>query len=335
MKRRHFLVLAGAASVAVGTSRRSVAQSAPAMKRLGVLISFAKDDPDLVPLLSAIQEGLANEGWVDGKTVRIDYQFGADIAERAEPAAQLLISLRPDAILNYATPGALALAKFTKSIPIVFTGVSDPVGRGLIDSVARPSGNITGFSLLEPSLGGKYFDLLRELAPETRTAAIMFGPQTAGPAAVDIQVPAFLEAAARAGVVGRPLRVEPNEAAIAAAIAPLAAQAGCGLVVTNTPNLVTIRKLLIAAVNGTRIPTVYYATIYAADGGLLSYYPDSAELARGAATYVGKVLHGVQIAELPVQAPTRFQLVVNLKTARAQGIFVPTGILARADQVIE
>jgi putative ABC transport system substrate-binding protein len=312
------------------------------VRRIGVLNGQEENDPAAKLELSAFTRALAELGWTDGRNVRMDVRWaGADI-NRTRELAQELVGLQPDIILTNSTPTTAALARETRAIPIVFASVLDPVASGLVAALDRPSGNVTGFASYEATLGGKWLELLSEIAPGLKRAAIMFNPDTAPGS---FFVPAF-EAAARS------LKVEPiishvhSDAEIETAIIALGREPGGGLIVMpdafwQRPNngsrmnrTGTLRAAIISAAARNNVPAVY-ALSEARDGGLLSYGPDLVDSFRRAATYVDRILRGEKPGDLPVQFPTKYEMVVNLKTAKALGLTVPQSILLSADEVIE
>jgi putative ABC transport system substrate-binding protein len=273
---------------------------------------------------SAFTQALADLGWTDGRNVRVDLRWGADDdINRIRALAQELVGLQPDMIVAAGTPATAAFQRETRTIPIVFVNVSDPVASGIVERLNRPSGN---------SLGGKWLKLLSEIAPGLKRAAIMFNPDTAAPASTFM--PSFETAA-------RSLKVEPitapvhSDGEIEAGIIALGREPGGSLVVTPDAFAVVHRASIISAAARNKVPAVYSLSEFARDGGLLSYGPDQVDIFRRAATYVDRILRGAKPGDLPVQFPTKFEMVVNLKTAKALGLTVPQSILLRADEVIE
>jgi putative ABC transport system substrate-binding protein len=327
MKRREFIGgLAGAAAWPVV----AWAQQGDRVRRIGMLMPGDENDPLMKPRLSAFTQALADLGWTDGRNLRMDLRRYGDI-NRIRAFAQELVGLQPDIILTNATPETVALQRETRTIPIVFAGVTDPVASGIVPRLDRPSGNITGFANYEASLGGKWLELLSEIAPGLKRAAIMFNPDTV-PASV--YIPLF-EAAARSLKVLSIIAPVHSDLEIETAITALGREPGGGLVVMNDTFMFLHRVTIISAAARNSIPAVYNLSIFARDGGLLSYGPDPVDSYRGAATYVDRILRGAPPGDLPVQFPTKFEMVVNLKTAKALGLTVPQSILLRADGVIE
>jgi len=301
------------------------------VRRIGWLMPGDENAPERKTFVSALTQALAALGWTDGRNARMDLRWaGADI-NRIRPLAQEIVGLQPDIILAGNTPTTVALQRETQTIRIVFTGVTDPVATGLVARLDRPGGNITGFANFEGTLAGKWLELLSEIAPGLKRAAIMFNPDTAP---VSAYMPSFETAA-------RSLKVEPviapvhSDVEIETAIIALGREPGGGLVVIPELFTNTHRAPIILATARNNVPAVYPHSSYARDGGLLSYEPDLADSFRGAATYVDHILRGAKPGDLPVQFPTKFEMVVNLKPAKALGLAVPPSILLRTDEVIE
>jgi putative ABC transport system substrate-binding protein len=290
-----------------------------------------ENDPDGKRRFSAFTQALADLGWTVGRNVRVDLRWGAGDNNRIRALAQELVGVQPDIIVTNATPATIAVQRETRRIPIVFVGLSDPVASGVVARLDRPGGNATGFAALEASLGGKWLELLSEVAPGLKRAAIMFNPDI--PTA-SVHMPS-LETAVRS------LKVEPiiapvhSDAEIETAIIALGREPGGGLVVVSDAFTIVHRAPLISAAARNNVPAVYTLSDFARDGGLLSYGPDLLDSVRRAAPYVDRILRGAKPGDLPVQFPTKFEMVVNLKTAKALGLTVPQSILLRADEVIE
>jgi putative ABC transport system substrate-binding protein len=300
------------------------------MRRIGVLMPLPANDPEGQARVAAFLQGLQELGWSVGSNVTIDIRWPANNAEARKYATEL-IALAPDVILASSTLALAPLVETTRTIPIVFTTVADPVGSGFVDSLARPGGNITGFTLFEYSMGGKWLQLLKEIAPGVTRAAVLRDPSIAtGPA----QFAAIQAVAPSLGVELRPVDVR-DEGEIERAIALFAQSPNSGLIVTGSPQAAPHRDLIIALAARHRLPAVYFARFWTADGGLISYAPDFLDQFRGAAGYVDRILNGEKPAEMPIQSPTKFELVINLKTAKALGLNVPATLLSRADEVIE
>jgi putative tryptophan/tyrosine transport system substrate-binding protein len=328
MKRREFITLAGGAAVTWPLAVR--AQQKEATRRIGVLMTTA-DDAEGQRRLSAFREGLEKRGWVEGKNIRIEVNWSVSDAERARSVVDELIGRAPDLVLTSGTPATSALHHARAAIPVVFTVVSEPIEQGFVQSLAHPGGNITGFANLEPSLGGKWIELLKEIAPNVTRVAIIFNPQTA-PAAIVTSRSAD-QAAEKLGIelVRSPVH---DPAEIESAIKRLRRQIDGFILVPDT-FLNIHRKLIVELASRYQIPAVYPVSYLVAEGGLASYGIDLADSFRQAAGYVDRIFHGEKPADLPVQQPTKFDLAINLKTAKALGLTVPTTLLARADEVIE
>jgi putative ABC transport system substrate-binding protein len=330
MRRREFIVGLGSAAAWPLAAR---AQQAERVRRIGVLIGEGPDenDPELKRRLSVFMQALADLGWTDGHNVRMDLRWGRADANRIRALAQELVGLQSDVILTTATPPTAAVQRETRTIPIVFANVGDPVGSGIVSRVDRPSGNVTGFANSEPTLGGKWLELLSEITPRLKRAAFMFNPD----AASGFPQKHSFETAARS------LKVEPiiapvhNDGEIETAIIALGREPGGGLVVN--PDLFTRvhRAPIILAAARNNVPAVYGFSYFARDGGLLSYGADPLDIFRRAATYVDRILRGAKPGDLPVQFPTKFEMGLNLKTAKALGLAVPPSILLRVDEQIE
>jgi putative ABC transport system substrate-binding protein len=328
MKRREFTTLLGGAAAWPLAAR---AQQGDRVRRIGVLMGFDENDPEGKSVVSALTQALGNLGWTDGRNVRMDLRWtGADI-NRIRALAQELVGLQPDIIVTNNTPATGALQRETRTIPIVFATVSDAVASGIVGRFDRPSGNITGFAVLEASLGGKWLELLSEIAPGLKRAAIMFNPETAP---ISAFMPSF-ETAARSLKVAPITAPVHSEAEIETAIIALGREPAGGLVIIPDTFMVAHRAPIILTAARNNVPAVYYRSIFARDGGLLSYGPDLVDSFRRAASYVDRILRGARPAELPVQLPTKFEMVLNLKTAKALGLAVSPSILLRADEMIE
>jgi putative ABC transport system substrate-binding protein len=328
MTRRQFIAGLGSAAAWPLVAR---AQQADRVRRIGVLMEFGEDDPLGKPRISAFTQALADLGWTGSRNVRMDLRWYGDDINRIRALAQELVGVQPDILVTDTTPATVALQRETRTIPIVFAGLADPVASGIVARLDRPGGNITGFAFVEASLGGKWLELLSEIAPGLKRAAIMFNPDTAP---LSAYMPSFETAA-------RSLKVEPiiapvhSDGEIEAAIVSLGRATGGGLVVMGDVFAQAHRASIITAAARNNVPAFYNVSDFARDGGLLSYGVDLIDIFRRAATYVDRILRGAKPAELPVQLPTKFEMVVNLKTAKALGLTVPQSILLRADEVIE
>ena len=328
MRRREFITLLGGVATWPLAAR---AQQADRARRIGVLMSFDENDPEGKLRYSAFTQALAGLGWTDGRNVRVDVRWTGDDINRIRAAAQELVGLQPDIILPNGTPATAALQRETRTIPIVFANVADPVAGGIVSRLDRPSGNITGFANNEASLGGKWLELLSQIAPGLKRAAIMFNPETS-PASVYLP---SLETAARSLKVVRITAPVYSDVEIEAAVIALGREPGGGLVVMGDAFTIAHRASIIAAAARNNVPTVYTLSVVARDGGLLSYGVDQVDIWRRAAAYVDRILRGAKPGDLAVQFPTKFEMVLNLKTAKALGLTVPPSLLALADEVIE
>jgi putative ABC transport system substrate-binding protein len=327
MKRRTFI--AGVAGVATWPLVAR-AQQPERMRRIGVHMGLDENDPLVKLRLSAFTQALADLGWTDGRNVRIDLRWGGGDTNRMRALAQELVGLQPDIILTATTVATVALQRETRTIPIVVVNLADPVASGIVARLDRPGGNITGFGA-EASLGGKFLELLSEIAPGLRRVTIMFNPDTSPASAY---MPS-LETAARSLKVVPIIAPVHSVAEIAAAITSLGREPRGGLVVMPDAWMIVHRVPIILAAARNKVPAVYHLSDFARDGGLLSYGVDPVDIFRRAATYVDRILRGAKPGDLPVQFPTKFEMVVNLKTAKALGLTVPQSILLSADEVIE
>jgi putative ABC transport system substrate-binding protein len=305
------------------------AQQPERVRRIGVLIPGDENDPQAKARLPAFTQALADLGWTDGRNVRVDVRWGRGDNNRIRALAQELVGLHPDIILAGGTSASVALQQETRTIPIVFGALSDPVASGLVARLDRPGGNITGFAAFEPTMEGKWLELLSEIAPGLKRAAIMFNPDTTTPTFI----PSF-ETAARSLKVAPIIAPVHSDVEIETAINALGREGG-GLVVDSDPFIGARRALIISAAARNNVPAVYSLSDFAREGGLLSYGVDRVDTIRRAATYVDRILRGAKPADLPVQLPTKFEMVVNLKTAKALGLTVPQSILLSADEIIE
>jgi putative tryptophan/tyrosine transport system substrate-binding protein len=329
VKRREFISLLGGATVAWPLAAR--AQPAERVRRIGVLLPAAADDAEFQARVGAFQQGLALLGWTIGRNVRIDSRWAtANIAEIRRHAAEL-VALAPDIILAHGDTAVGALLQVTRTVPIVFAVVADPVGAGFVNSLSRPGGNVTGFMNFEYSISGKWLELLKEIAPGVMRVAVLRDPAIPGGPA-QFGVIQALSPSLRVEVI--PVNVG-DAGEIERAVAVFARSANGGLIVPGS-NLVTLhRDLIITLAVRHKLPAVYYERFFVAAGGLVSYGPEFVDQYRRAAGYVDRILKGEKPADLPVQQPTKYALVINLKTAKALGLTVPPTLLARADEVIE
>jgi putative ABC transport system substrate-binding protein len=330
LRRREFITVLGSATAWPFIAR---AQQPDRMRRIGVLMAFSESNPQYRSLMDTFVQGLARLGWVNGRNVQIDVRWAAGDVGRMRTFAKELVELQPDVIFASTTPVTAALQRETRTIPIVFVIVSDPVGAGFVAGLPRPGGNITGFINLEAAMGGKWLELLKEVAPRVKHAAIMFNPDTA-PGGGQYFLGPF-EAAARSMAV-EPIRLPVrSEAEIEAEVGSLG-RAQAGLVIM-TDSFMSIHQAAIISATARNNVAAIGADLpnFAKEGGLLSYGASFPDIFRRAAPYVDRILRGANPADLPVQAPTKFELVINIKTAKALGLSMPDTLLARADEVIE
>jgi putative ABC transport system substrate-binding protein len=329
MRRRAFIkIIAGSALVWPLVAR---AQQSERVRRIGVLIARAAGDPEAADGVAAFAQGLAELGWSIGRNVQIEYRYGASDPETLGKYAMELVALAPDVILASGTPSMAALQRSSRSVPIVFTLVTDPVGAGFVDSLAQPGGNITGFMLSEYSLNAKLLELLKQIAPNVRRAAILRDPLN--PVGV-AQFGTIQTAASSIGVEVSPINVR-DASEIERAVAAFARSENGGLVVTGSASATTYRELIITLAARYKLPAVYSGRFNVSIGGLISYGPNRVDQFRRAAGYVDRILKGEKPANLPVQAPTNYELVINLKTAKALDLAVSQTLLASANEVIE
>jgi putative ABC transport system substrate-binding protein len=329
MRRREFITLLGGAAVAWPLAAR--AQQPGRMRRIGVLVATGENDPEMKAYLAGFTQGLAELGWTDGRNLRVDVRWAALDLDRMRMFAKELADLRPEMILASSTPVTAALQRETRTIPIVFANVGDPIGRGFVASLPRPGGNITGFIGQEAEMAGKWVELLTEIAPGVKRAAFIFNSDISGGS---FRLPVF-EAAARSLKVAPIVAPVHSDAEIETVITSLGREPGGGLVVAGDAFMSVHRAptILLAARN--KVPAVYFQSVFVRDGGLLSYGADFVDLFRRSASYVDRILRGAKPADLPVQLPVKFEMALNAKTARALGLAVPPSILLRADEVIE
>jgi putative ABC transport system substrate-binding protein len=329
MRRRAFITLLGSAAAWPLAAR---AQQAERMRRICVLMTLAAGDPQSQARLAAFQQALQQLGWSDGRNVRIDLRWHENDADRARTYAQELIALAPDIFLAEGTVSVTALQHVTRILPIVFANVADPVGAGFVDSLSRPSGNTTGFAGFEYGFSGKWLELLKQIAPQVTRAAVIRDPAFVVAFA---QFGAIQAVAPSLGVEVTPISVH-DTGVIERAVEAFARSANGGLIVTGAANVPAVtRDLIITLAARHKLPAVYPFRYYVTSGGLVCYGPDLLDQFRRAASYVDRILKGEKPAELPVQAPTKYELVVNLKTAKAIGLDMPASVLARADEVLE
>ena len=331
MRRREFITLVGGAAATWPLTAN--AQQPDRMRRIGVLMAHAESDPEFQAYVAAFREGLQNLGWVEGRNFRLDFRWGAlDDAELRRRSAIELIALKPDLIVTQNTPPTATMLQQTRTIPVVFVVVADPVGSGFVQNLARPGGNATGFTIMEPTTTGKWLELLKEVAPRSNRAAMLFNPATAPYASIYLNP--FKAAAASLGLEPIAATVH-DRTELDAVIAAQAREPNGGLIVIPDGFLNVHRGDIISLAARYRLPAIYPWRFFAEEGGLLSYGSEQRDFFRLAATYVDRILKGEKPADLPAQAPTEYKLVINLKTAKALGLTVLPTLLDRADKVIE
>jgi putative ABC transport system substrate-binding protein len=326
MRRREFILGLGAAAwPVVARAQQS------AMRRIGVLTNLVADDPEIQARLAPFLQGLQEVGWTVGRNVRIDYRWGAGDPDRIRRFAAELVALAPDVILAAGGTTVAPLQQVTRTVPIVFVNVTDPVGSGFVATLGRPGGNATGFTLFEYSISGKWLELLKQIAPRVTRVAVL---RDAGLTSGGGQLGALQGAAQSFGMELRPVGVREADE-IERGITAFARMPNSGLIVTSSSFANFRRELIVSLAAKYQLPAVYYARQFVAGGGLISYGPDLLDGFRNAAGYIDRILKGEKPADLPVQAPTKFELVINLKTAKALGLTVPEKLLATADEVIQ
>jgi putative ABC transport system substrate-binding protein len=329
VKRRELLTLFGGAAAAWPLTAR--AQQRARVRHIGVLMNLAADDRESQARNAALLQGLQQLGWTDGRNVRIDYRWAAGDADRFRRYAAELVALAPDIILAATSPAVVALQPFSRTLPVVFVSVIDPVGAGFVASLARPGGNVTGFTLFEYGIAGKWLELLKEIAPRVTRVAVLRDPAIGAGIG---QLGAIQAVAPSFGVELSPIDVrDPDE--IERAVVAFARGPNGGMIVTGSPSQGVHRELIISLAARHQLPAVHPFRYMAAGGGLIAYGPDQVDQYRRATSYLDRILKGEKPADLPVQAPTKYELVLNLKAAKALGLEVPPALLARADEVIE
>ena len=328
MRRRQFIALLGGAAFALPLAAR--AQQTGRARRIGVLSNLEENDPEAIARLAALQKGLRELGWIEGRNLQIDTRWGVE-NDRIRRNAAELIALAPDLIVANAPPSVMALQQATRTIPIVFVNMTDPVGMGIVQSLARPGGNATGFTMAEFGMSGKWLELLKEIAPGVRRVGILralSNPSALGQfAAIQAVAPSF-------GVELSPLGAG-DAAEIERDVGAFARAGNGGLIVTRTAEPIAQRGAIIKAASQHRLPAIYPLRFFVTAGGLISYGPDTVDQYARAAAYVDRVLKGEKPADLPVQTPTKYELAINLNTAKALGLTVPLILQQRADEVIE
>jgi ABC-type uncharacterized transport system substrate-binding protein len=328
MRRRNFIALLGCAAAWPLAAR---AQQGERMRGIGVLMNLAADDPEAQRRMTAFVQGLQQFGWTDGRNMRIDARWSAGQPERLRKNAAEIVALTPDVIVAEGSASLAPLLQVNRTIPVVFTIVPDPVGAGFVDSLNQPGGNVTGFSQFEYGLSGKWLELLKEIAPRVKRVAVL---REAGLTAGVAQYAALQAVAPSLGVELVALNVRDN-VQIERSLATFARSSTDGMIVTSSPLAAVHRELIVTLAARHKLPAAYAVRYMTAAGGLLSYGPDFVDQYRHAAGYVDRILKGEKPADLPVQAPTRYELAINLKVAKALGLEVPPTLLARADEVIQ
>ena len=328
MRRRDFITLVGGTALAWPLT----AFAAGPVRLIGVLMGYSENDLAAQSQLAAFRGALTKQGWTEGSNLRIEVRWGVGKADKIETLANELVKLRPDAILAVTTPVIGALARETQTIPIVFTLVADPIGNGFAASLTHPGGNITGFAAYDPVVAGKWVGLLKEIAPKTVRMGVLFTPATASP--LQLYMPSIQAAASTLVVQASAVPVRARDE-IEGAIAAQARNPGSGLIVLPDAFNIANRDLIIALAARYGVPAIYNGTLYAESGGLITYGVDFTESFRQAAGYIDRILKGTKPGELPIQQPTKFELVINLKTAKALGLDVPLQLQQLADEVIE
>ena len=330
MRRREFITLVGGVAAAWPLSAR--AQQPERLLRIGVRMGYAENDAEAKSWITALVEALKKLGWIEGRNVQIDYRWASGNIERLRSYAGELLGLKPDLILAGSTPALAAAYQQTRAIPIVFANVADPIGQGFVSSLAHPEGNVTGFTSLEFSIAAKWIEILKEILPSLTQAALLYNPETAP------YFPAFLGAInTAASSFGVKTIITPvhDAADVERAVSAFGHELNGGIVVVPSAFVTIHRQLIFDQVARYRLPAVYGFSYYAYTGGLISYGINVRDMYIRAASYIDRILKGERPAELPIQAPTKFELVINLKTAKALGLTVPQALIARADEVIE
>jgi len=330
MKRRQFIALL--AGGATAWPLRAGAQEPGRLHRIGVLVNLPADDPQTQVRLDAFRQGLAKLGWSEGRNLGVDYRFSVSTIEQGETPVKELIGLQPEVILAHGTPAVMALRKATGTVPVVFVVVSEPVAQGFVQSLSHPGGNITGFSYLEPSLGAKWLELLMDIAPRLVRVATIFNPETAPNARLFFHSVQIAAQKFTVELIESPVH---DPAGIEEAMVKLASEPGGGLIVLPDVFTGLHRKAIFERAAHHRLPAVYSFPNYATEGGLMAYGVHIGDLYRRSAEYVDRILRGAKPADLPVEQPIKFELVINLTTAKALGLTIPATLLATADEVIE
>src|SRR5262249_52281887 len=330
MRRREFIALLGGTAVASPLAAR--AQQPDRMRRIGALMAYTESDREGQAWIAAFREGLQQVGWTEGRRIQIDYGWAGANTESRQQIASKLVAQQPDLIVTQNTPTTEAVLRQTRTIPIIFANVADPIGRGFVASFSRPGGNVTGFTNFEGSLGGKWLELLKETAPRVNRVAFLFNPATAPFAEYFLQPFKVAAQSFAVKAINAPVR---DLSELESVVAALAREPNGGLIVMPETFLNVHRREVLSLAASHRLPAAYPYRFFAERGGLLSYGSDPLNNFRRAATYVDRILKGEKPADLPVQAPTKYDLVINLKTAKTLGLTVPLTLQASADEVIE
>jgi putative ABC transport system substrate-binding protein len=330
MRRRDFISLLGGVAVAWPMAAR--AQQGDRMRRIAFLHAFAENDPESLARIVAFRQGLEALGWIENRNIRVEHRYSGGDLDRIKTHTTEVVRSAPDIIVCSSTPIVAALKQATDTIPIVFSVVNDPVGQGFVATLSHPGGNITGFTFIDFPLIGKWLEMLKEIAPGIKRTLLIFNPNTSP------YYPVFLrEFGAAPASLAVELSVSPvhNEAEIEAAVTAFAREPGAGLIAAADVFINTRRRLIMALAERHRLPVIYPFRQFASEGALITYGPDSIDIVRRSASYVDRILKGEKPADLPVQSPTKYELVINLKTAKALGLTVPPIMQMTADQVIE
>jgi len=329
MRRRRFIAVLGGAAAWPLAAR---AQQTERLRRVGVLMNAVKDDPGGLADVAAFRQGLTELGWVEGRNIQIEFRWPGSDIERVEALAKELVGLKPDVLLARSTPITAALKRETGNIPIIFVSIVEPLEQEFVQSLARPGGNITGFTNFEASIGGKWLQLLKEVDPRVARVAVIYNPQTAPYAGLFLRSVASAAPMLAVETVDTPVQSEDD---IETALARFARQPGGGLVAIPDSFTGEHRALIVALAARHRLPALYSTLAFTPAGGLMAYAVDTHDLMQRAAGYVDRILKGAKPAELPVQQPGKFELSINHKTARELGLAIPSSLLATADEVIE
>jgi putative tryptophan/tyrosine transport system substrate-binding protein len=329
MNRREIIATLGAAAL---SPLSALAQSGGQMRSVGVLMSFLQDDPAGVADVTAFRQRLAELGWIEGQNIRMEFRWSGSDVERAQVLARELVALKPDVLLARSTPPTAALKRETDAIPIVFVNVAEPIESGFVQTLARPGGNITGFTYFESSIGGKWLQLLKEADPRLARVAIIYNPQTAPFGGLFLRSVQLAAPSLALQIVDLPVH---SDGDIEAAMVAFAREPAGGLIAIPDTFTVGHRDRIIALAARHRLPALYSTPSFMPSGGLMAYAADTRDAMQRAASYIDRILRGTKPADLPVQTPAKFELSINLKTAKALGLTIPPNLLALADEVIE